>query len=584
MGRFRRFAFPILILAGGFFFILPTSRAQNSDTQDNNSSQPTDSSKKDKKQQLTDQQQQQQDQQQQSLHKLEKELPTPYKQWLNEDVVYIITAAERSTFLRLQTNEEREQFIEQFWLRRDPTPDTPENEFKEEHYRRIAYANEHFASGIPGWKTDRGRIYIIWGAPDEIESHPTGGTYERPEEEGGGETSTFPFEQWTYRHMDGIGDNVMLEFVDTTMTGEYHMTSDPGEKDALAHVPGAGLSELEQEGLSSQADRFTRTDGSTAPLPIGGEPEQDEEFTRIERFANVMAPPPVKFTDLEEVVTSRIVRNEIKFNYRFDFMRITNDTVLVPITVEIPNRQLSFQEKDGVHTATLNLFARITTLTERPVQTFEDVIRRDFVDSLLEQSLSGDSIYSKAVPLTPGLYRLDIVIKDVNSNNVGVINARLAVPPFDDETLNASTLILADQMAPVASNQIGTGQFVIGDTKVRPKLNQSFTSDQPLGVYLQLYNFKVDDKTHKNDASIKISVSKNGQSVTSVVKTGADLHQTGNQITVQDVMGLSALAPGQYHLEVQATDQISKQTVTRQSDFTVTPPAATAAAQMTPGR
>ena len=576
MGRFNRFAFSVLILAGGFLIFHPNLRAQDTTTQGNASSQPAASTKSDTKQQNNAQQQ--------SLHKLEKELPTPYKQWLNEDVVYIITGEERSAFLRLQTNEEREQFIEQFWLRRDPTPDTPENEFKEEHYRRIAYANEHFASGIPGWKTDRGRIYIIWGKPDEIESHPTGGTYERPEEEGGGTTATYPFEQWTYRHMDGIGENVMLEFVDPTMTGEYHLTSDPGEKDALAHVPDAGLSDLEQMGLSSKADRFTRTDGSTAPLPMGAEPESDEEFNRIERFANVMAPPPVKFTDLQEVVTSRIVRNEIKFNYRFDFMRITEDTVLVPITVEIPNRQLSFQEKDGVHTATLNLFARITTLTERPVQTFEDVIRRDFPDTLLEQSLKGDSIYEKSVPLSPGLYRLDIVIKDTNSNNVGVVNARLAVPPFNDDTLDASTLILADQMQPVATNQIGLGQFVIGDTKVRPKLNQSFAADQPLGVYLQLYNFKVDPKPNKNQASITVHITKNGQDVRTLVQTGDELKQTGNQITLEDTLGLVAVPPGQYHIEIQATDQISKQTVTRAADFTVTPPVANAAAQVTPGR
>jgi len=576
MGRFNRFAFSVLILAGGFLIFHPNLRAQDTTTQGNASSQPAASTKSDTKQQNNAQQQ--------SLHKLEKELPTPYKQWLNEDVVYIITGEERTAFLRLQTNEEREQFIEQFWLRRDPTPDTPENEFKEEHYRRIAYANEHFASGIPGWKTDRGRIYIIWGKPDEIESHPTGGTYERPEEEGGGTTATYPFEQWTYRHMDGIGENVMLEFVDPTMTGEYHLTSDPGEKDALAHVPDAGLSDLEQMGLSSKADRFTRTDGSTAPLPMGAEPESDEEFNRIERFANVMAPPPVKFTDLQEVVTSRIVRNEIKFNYRFDFMRITEDTVLVPITVEIPNRQLSFQEKDGVHTATLNLFARITTLTERPVQTFEDVIRRDFPDTLLEQSLKGDSIYEKSVPLSPGLYRLDIVIKDTNSNNVGVVNARLAVPPFNDDTLDASTLILADQMQPVATNQIGLGQFVIGDTKVRPKLNQSFAADQPLGVYLQLYNFKVDPKTNKNQASITVHITKNGQDVRTLVQTGDELKQTGNQITLEDTLGLVAVPPGQYHIEIQATDQISKQTVTRAADFTVTPPVANAAAQVTPGR
>ena len=108
--------------------------------------------------------------------KLRKELETPYRKWLNEDVAYIITDEERSAFKRLQTDEEREQFIEQFWLRRDPTPDTFENEFREEHYRRIAYANEHYASGIPGWETDRGRIYITFGPPDEIESHPSGGT------------------------------------------------------------------------------------------------------------------------------------------------------------------------------------------------------------------------------------------------------------------------------------------------------------------------------------------------------------------------------------------------------------------------
>src|SRR5262249_5232299 len=109
-----------------------------------------------------------------------KELDRQYKEWLSEDVVYIISPEERTAFLRLDTNEEREQFIEQFWLRRSSNPDLPDNDFKEEHYRRIAYTNEHYASGIPGWRTDRGRIYIIWGPADEVDSHPTGGTYDRP--------------------------------------------------------------------------------------------------------------------------------------------------------------------------------------------------------------------------------------------------------------------------------------------------------------------------------------------------------------------------------------------------------------------
>jgi GWxTD domain-containing protein len=101
-----------------------------------------------------------------------------WREWINEDVTYIITDDERKALKQLNTDEERQQFIEQFWLRRDPTPATIENEFKEEHYRRIAYVNELYGwSGIPGWKTDRGRICITYGPPDEIDSHPFGGTF-----------------------------------------------------------------------------------------------------------------------------------------------------------------------------------------------------------------------------------------------------------------------------------------------------------------------------------------------------------------------------------------------------------------------
>src|SRR5579871_452441 len=202
---------------------------------------------------------------------LQKELDKPYEKWLKEDVVYIITDEEKQAWKRLNTAEERDQFVEQFWLRRDPTPDTPENEYKEEHYRRIAYANEHFASGIPGWKTDRGRTYIMFGPADEIESHPSGGTYERPPEEGGGTTSTYPFEKWRYRYIEGIGNDINIEFVDTTMTGEYHMTMDPSEKDALLNVPGAGLTMYEQMGLSCKVARFSRSDGThlgTGSMPM----------------------------------------------------------------------------------------------------------------------------------------------------------------------------------------------------------------------------------------------------------------------------------------------------------------------------
>jgi GWxTD domain-containing protein len=513
-----------------------------------------------------------------NLRKLEKELATPYKKWLEEEVPYIITDEERSAFLQLQTNEEREQFIEGFWQRRDPTPDTVENEFKEEHYRRIAYANERFSSGIPGWRTDRGRIYIMWGPADEIETHSAGSTYNRPMTEGGGQTTVYGFDDWTYHYMEGIGQNITIEFVDPTGTGEYHITLDPGEKDAMAHVPGGGPSMLEQMGLSSQAARFTRSDGSTAPLGIGqinggGGLESQNEFTRLEQFAKVQAPPPVKFKDLEEVVSSRILRNQISFDYRFDFMRITGDTILVPVTVQIQNKQMTFRDHDGVQSASLNLFGRITSIGGRVIQTFEDVIQRDFPDSLLEPSLKGFSIYQKAVPLRPGLYKLDLVIKDVNSGNVGVVNTKLAVSPIPDDKLEASSLILADQMEPVSSKDVGVGQFVLGSTKVRPKLDAEFHTDQAMDVYLQFYNLKVDDKTHKNNISMDMKVTQGDQTVAHEVKTGDQLQQNGEQVTFQQVIQPQTLPPGKYKLQVQATDLVTNQTVSRTADFTVTPPA-----------
>jgi len=516
-----------------------------------------------------------------------KELDKQYKEWLNEDVIYIISPDERTAFLQLDTNEEREQFIEQFWLRRSSNPDLPDNDFKEEHYRRIAYANEHYASGIPGWRTDRGRIYIIWGPADEVDSHPTGGTYDRPMEEGGGSTTTYPWEKWRYRYLEGMGNNIELEFVDPSGSGEYRLTMDPSEKDALLHVPGAGLSLMESMGMASKADRFTRSDGTNLPTTLGGQPASMNEFNRLELYAKVQQAPPVKFKDLESLVTSRVVRDQVHFTWRTDFLKVTNDTVLVPVTVQIPNSQLSFQAKDGVHSATMNVFGRVSTLTGRVVQTFEDAVSRDFPDSLFQQSVKLQSIYQKAVPLRPGLYRLDLVIKDVQSGNVGVINTRLAVHQYEDAKLDSSSLILADQIEHVPAKQIGAGQFVLGSSKVRPRMEADFTTADKLGIYMQVYNLKADDNTHKSSAAFQFTVKKGDQQVMQFKETSADMKQAGDQVTIERLLPLATLAPGKYILEINATDTITNQTITRTAEFTVKVPAASpvkTAANTAPGR
>jgi hypothetical protein len=416
------------------------------------------------------------------------------------------------------------------------------------------------------------------GPPDEIESHPTGGAYERSPEEGGGSTSTYAFERWRYRYIEGIGNDVNLEFVDPTGSSEYHLTMDPSEKDALLYVPGAGLTTLESMGAASKQDRFNRTDG-THMGKSDFTPASLNEFNRIELFANINKPPAVKFHDLEEVVTFRLLKDQLHFDYRFDFLRVTSNTVQVPITIQIPNKQLSFKDKEGVHSAVINIFGRISTLTGRVAQTFEDSVTKDIADSLLEQTIKGTSLYQKSVPLSPGLYRLDLVIKDVTTGNVGAVNTRLAVPPYDYEKLSASTLILADQIEPVAGKQIGFGQFVIGSSKVRPRMNATFTAAEHPGIYLQIYNLSVDEKTHKSDAILEYRITSGDKEVLKHTETSAQLGQAGQILILEKPLPIFEYAPGRYKLEIQVTDNISKQVIHPSAEFTIKAAEAAAASK-----
>ncbi len=505
--------------------------------------------------------------------KLRKELETPYKKWLNEDVVYIITDEERKAFHQLNTDEERENFVEQFWLRRDPTPDTEENEFKEEHYRRIAYANEHFASGIPGWKTDRGRVYIVYGPPDEIESHPSGGTYERPIEEGGGETSTYPFEDWRYRYIDGIGTNIVIEFVDTTMTGEYHMTMDPSEKDALLYVPGAGLTMYEQMGMADKTQRFQRTDGThlgTGGMPL---PESMDEFTRLETFAKLQKPPQVKFKDLEAAVSETIRYNTLPMKVRVDYIKVTDSTILTNVTLQFDRKDLQYQQKDKISKATVNIYARVTSITRKPINVFENVVSVEVPTELLAKAMDGVSIYQKSVPLAPGMYRLNVVAKDIVGGNMTNYEAALNVPHYDDEKLASSSLILADTIEKLPTRSIGQGQFVIGDSKVRPRLSESFSRGEKMGIYAQFYNFGPDEKTKKPNAQIEYEIVKSGSNQ-KILDFTEDVNSipgaSAQQVTVEKLLPLQSLEPGQYTLRMKVTDKNKNQVLTPEATFTVT--------------
>ena len=508
---------------------------------------------------------------------LRQELKGPYKTWLNQDVVYIITDQERKAFLSLSNDEERDAFIEQFWRRRNPNPDSPDNAAREEHYRRIAYANEHFAAGKPGWKTDRGRIYIEWGPPDSIESHPSGGIYNRPFNEGGGTTSTFPFETWHYRYLPGIGENVNIEFVDTCQCGDYHFTIDPNEKDALLHVPGAGLTEWEQMNHKDKTDRFQGNGYGGGPM---GQEAEGKEFDRIEEAAKLFAPPPVKFKDLDAFISEHKILTGpvLPFEVRTDFVKVTDNMDLVPVTLQFKNRDITFVTKDGVSNGVLNILGRFTTLTGRTVQTFEDTVEVHEPAELLPKMLDQKSVYWKALPLSPGLYRLDIAVKDVNnSDHLGLYARGINVPVYLDEKLGSSSLILSDKMYTVPSRDIGGGSFVIGNTFVRPRVSSTpgapvvFKRDQPLSFWMQVYNLGIDQATKSNQATVtyEITDAKNGDVLLQNELQSKELEAHSDQLTLEKTLPIAGLSPGKYNVTIKVNDAISKQQIAQSAPFVV---------------
>ncbi|HYP02434.1 MAG TPA: GWxTD domain-containing protein [Pyrinomonadaceae bacterium] len=495
--------------------------------------------------------------------KQREELKKIYKEWVDKDVAYIIRDDERAAFKKLVTDEEREQFIESFWLRRDPDPDTDENEYKEEYYERIAYANEHYASGIPGWKTDRGRIYITFGKPDSVESHPAGGAYDRPSYHGGGSTTTYPFEIWFYRYLEGIGSGIEIEFVDPTGTGEYRIARSPEEKDALAMVPGAGLTLNESLGLSNKADRA-----------VGGsnhfQRQQDSPFARLQLIADLSRPPVIKNAELASLLTGSgtIEDNPLNFDMRIDFFRQSDERVVTAFTIQTENKELTFKDVGGVQTARMNIFGRITSVAGRRVGVIEDAVTATATSEELLDMKNRKSAYGKTVPLPPGTYRVDVIVRDLESGATQVKHLGFTVPKYDAKQLSTSTLVLAARLQNM-SDQPAVGQFTIGQFKVIPNVARIYRKGEPVGIYMQVYNAGIDQTTLRPSVDVDYVLLKDGKELGKMPEDWRGMSDAGQRLTLARMITTDQLAPGEYELMVRIKDRVNGQSLSPSEKFTI---------------
>jgi len=496
------------------------------------------------------------------------ELKKAYKDWLEKDVAYIITDEERKAFKKLATDDERERFIEEFWRRRDPDPDTDENEFREEYYERIAYANEHFASGIPGWKTDRGRIWIMYGKPDETETHPSGGSYQREPQEGGGSTTTYPFERWFYRYLPSVGSGVEIEFVDPTGSGEYRIARNPDEKDALLTIPGAGLTLAEEMGLANKADRVANMGGVGM---VGYMREQDSPFSRLQLLADLSRPPQIKFNDLASAVNTPVIEdNPLNFDVRVDFFRQSDERVITAFTIQTDNQNLVFKDSGGLQEAQLNIFGKITHVSGRRAGVFEDpVITRATTEELTEAK-GRKSAYQKAVALAPGRYRVDIIVRDIASGATGVRHQGFEVPKYDPAKLSTSTLVLAVKLEGLG-DQPAVGMFTIGNAKVIPNVSGTFHRGSPVGVYMQIYNAGIDQTTLRPAVDVEYALMKDGKELGKQLEDWRGNSDAGQRLTLSKLIDSRGLTPGDYNVEVRVRDHVSGQSLVQSAKFTILP-------------
>jgi GWxTD domain-containing protein len=503
-----------------------------------------------------------------------KEAASYYQKWLEEDVCWIITEEEREVFTKLANDEEREAFIQQFWDRRNPDPSSADNEFKSEHYRRILYANERFSAGISGWKTDRGMIYIKFGPPDRQQSWPAGGPYERERKEGGGFTSIFPTERWEYRHIEGVGDDVELEFVDDRGGGLYELTFDKQRKDALLLSGNMGLTQDELEaGVTNKQDRVARRRYSGDYKGVysnmsGFESARDKPLAQMGMSAALNRAPVIKYKDLETAISTRISYEGFPFEIRQDFVRLTDQQVLVPVTVLVSNEQMTFKSTLGLYHGGIQIFGRVVGLNNRIEAMFEDEVARDFLPDAYEKAKSRSSIYQKRLILKPGVYKIDVAVRDLQSKNIGTITRRIEVPHYGEPRLQSSSILIASKIESGILDRT-TANFLLGDLKIIPKTDDSFSSSEELGLYLQIYNFGLDGANSKPALKVEYAVARKGEEPDVWRDSTKMIRFSGSYCRLARMINLSTLQPGVYQLRVRIHDTISGQDAETAAEFTV---------------
>jgi hypothetical protein len=323
-------------------------------------------------------------------------------------------------------------------------------------------------------------------------------------------------------------------------------------------------------GLENKADRVTY--GSMGIGMANWQREADNPFTRLQLLADLSRPPAIKNKELADLITltdtGKLEANPLDIDTRIDFYRQSDDRVITAFTIQTENKELAFEDVGGIQTARMNIFAKITSVAGRRVGVFEDVVTAQATAEELVEAKGRKSAYGKSVPLPPGTYRVDIVVRDINSGATAIKRQGFTVPKYDPKQLSSSTLVLAAKLQGVGDAP-AVGQFTIGNLKVIPNVSAIYRKGDPVGIYMQLYNAGIDQTTLRPSVDVDYVVTKGGKEIGKIAEDWRGLSDAGQRLTLAKLLSTDRLSAGDYEVAVRVRDRVSGQSISPAAKFTV---------------
>jgi GWxTD domain-containing protein len=485
-----------------------------------------------------------------------KDLPRLLERWPDQYVRWIITDAERNAYRALVTDEARLDFIERFWARRDPTPETPLNELRRDYLERFAYVLNHFGAGKPGWATDRGRIYLLLGPPHSVQRNPMGRySLERPSE------------IWTYNNLPvpGVPASLDIHFVDFRGTGDFEMVSDLESTAPVAMQFGTAESPLLAWSLRRRylgmvdprtgLDTFKEVDASIIT---------QRELDLQQQIREIGEAPKRALRSLDEVVEARVSFARLSLEATAGLLYTDGDAFRVPVSLAVPYAELASRREAGKILFDVDYLIRLLDEGGNEAGRVEDRLSLSFPEDQASKAASLKLALEENLEARPGAYRLQVVLRDNTGEKLGTFEQPFEVRARKPDTLELSSLFVAGAL--VDSVPGSSGPFQFGTIRVIPSHDRSFAADQELGLYLQAYG-AVPKEDGRRRLKVDFFVMKEGRLFLGV--PSATVFPDTEPAGIRASIPLGKCPPGDYVIRVRVSDQVSGQTAEREATFRV---------------